>query len=250
MLFALFLFLCTYAFVFASSFADDKCYKSSQSNSSDSNTTTPLPATSRTTLRNTAELPDTEGLPRHLTDHYTSDQVYSRALQSNSTSSSLSETTSLVVLPTVMGVFYTILVAVVFLESLIIWYFANLELSKYANLGFCRRQLGKLYKCLPYLIILAHWLVFVFIIAQVFLVFVVKDCKDAVHDDNQDGTSKEGVMQEQAEFHIVVTIILWCFIHCIGGRIRRRSYYDAFFYQPEQGGSSRLYNWFCIKCGP
>jgi len=149
-----------------------------------------------------------------------------------------------------MGYFYIVLVCVVFLESLIVWYFMNLEIAKFAKLNFCQRQMGKCYKCFPYLIILAHWLVFIFIIAQIFMVFVVKNCEDAVHDDKEEGTSEEGVMQKQGEYHVMVTLVLWCFIHCLGGKIRRNSYYDAFFYQPEEGGASKLYNWFCIKCGP
>lgn len=267
MLFALFLFLCIYCFIFASSFADDKCYAKSTdddtttstanstdtANTTDTTSTTDTAATDTTTPTGTAT--QVAGSSRNRPPK---DWNRSRFLQTNdtttttdtSTNSTIDETISLVMMPSLMGYFYIVLVCLVFIESLIIWYFSNLEIAKFSKLGFCQRQMGKIYKCFPYLIILAHWLVFVFIIAQIFLVFVVKNCTDAVHEDTQEGTTEEGVMQTQGEFHVMVTLVLWFFIHCIGGKIRRKSYYDAFFYQPEEGGASKLYNWFCIKCGP
>jgi hypothetical protein len=259
MLFALFLFLCIYCFIFADSFANDKCYKTTEdtsTNTTSTNTTSTASnstdtSTTNTTDTNTTAARTSTRAPRHSSLF---DDDIGRSLQTttdtNTTSSSLDEATSLVVMPSLMAYFYIVLVCLVFLESMIIWYFSNLEIAKFGDLNFCQRQMGKIYKCFPYLIILAHWLVFVFIVAQIFLVFVVKDCKDAIHEDTQEGTTTTGLMSDQAEYHVMVTLVLWCFIHCVGGRIRRASYYDAFFYQPEEGGASKLYNFFCIKFGP
>jgi hypothetical protein len=175
-------------------------------------------------------------------DSFSDDKCYKTA--------DASPTTSLVVMPSVMGYFYLVLVCVVFIESMIIWYFSSLEIAKFASLNMCQRAFGRTYKCLPYLVIILHWIVLVFILTQIFLVFVVRDCTDAIHKDKQDGTTTKGLMQAQAEFQVLVTLVLWTFIHCVGGPIRRSSYYDAFFYQPEESGASKLYNWLCIKCGP
>jgi hypothetical protein len=54
-----------------------------------------------------------------------------------------------IVIPSLMGHFYIELVCLVFLESMIIWYFSNLEIAKFGDFNFCQRQMGKIYKCFP-----------------------------------------------------------------------------------------------------
>lgn len=133
--------------------------------------------------------------------------------------------------------------------ALFLYYFSNLDIAKFANLSFCQNCIGKMSKCLPYLIVLDHFLAFILIVAQLFMVYVIKGCKNACHLDSTTGTISYGTMQSQGEILIVVCSFSWLIMHVLGGFARRTVYYDAFFYQPEEK-SSKWVLWLFIRCGP
>lgn len=248
----LFLFLTIYSFVFVSTYSDDKCYVV-QSNS--------------TRLL----FPTNENLfdgPRVLLANTTDssialDNLSTRILQTNatdnSTTSSSSSTecedpgtapkTSLTVVAGILGFVYASLAGLMCFMSLFIYYFSNLDISEFADLSFCQNCMGKLTKCIPYLVILGHLLALILVITQLFMVYVVKNCVDACHLDDTTGELEKGLMQSEAEVLIIVCSFAWIVMHIAGGLLRRSVYYDAFFYQPEIRVNKCML-WCCTRCGP
>lgn len=209
----LFLFLAIYSFIFVSTFTDDKCYAISETDSTATNTTT----------TNTTE--------------------------TVCPTSTVSSTTSYTVISGILGFVYIAEVGLMMIMVCFLYYFSNLDIAEFANLGFCQNCFGKLTKCVPYLIVLGHLLGMILVIAQVFMVFVIKGCKDACHLDTTTATVTYGTMQAQGEILIIVCAFAWLIMHVLGGFCRRRVYYDSFFYQPEEK-SIKWVLWCCIRCGP
>ena len=174
----LFLFLTIYSFVFVSTYSSDKCYAlndtSTSTNSTSTNSTTTNSTASNTTTNSTCPV------------------------------SANKATTSLTVIAGILGFVYIAEVILMSFMALFLYYFSNLDISKFADLGFCQNCLGKLTKCLPYLIVLAHLIAFILIVAQLFMAFVVKGCSAACHLDPVTGTISYGDMQSAAQVLIAV----------------------------------------------
>jgi len=165
------------------------------------------------------------------------------------TDATIEETTSLVEVPKYMGIFYLVECILSFFMVVLLYYFSNLDIAKFAKLNFCQRLMGRLSKLLPYLVNLAHLVLFILIAVQVLYVFAIKDCEDAEHFNEKEGTTEKGVMQEQGEWHIIVCSAIWLAMHVCGGFLRRNVYYDPFFYQPENK-EDKCKNWVFVRCGP
>ena len=215
----LFLSLGIFCFVFVSSFGSDSCYAISTSTDSSTNSTT-----TNTTSTNTTVL---ESCPVM----------------------NVTTNTSYTVIAGILGFVYIAEVGLMVIMALFLYYFSNLDISEFADLGWCQNCFGKLTKCIPYLIVLDHLIGFVLIVAELFMVYVAKGCKNACHLDPTTATVAYGTMQSQGESLVVVCAIAWVLMHVIGGFCRRNVYYDSFFYQPEEK-SVKWVLWCCIRCGP
>lgn len=236
----LFLFLTIYSFVFVSKFTDDKCLTVVETNS----TRLLMPFDDIGDLRKLAN-DTTTNTTSNSTDSTSSDTW----IDGSCPNSTLKEKTSLVTVAGVLGFVYAALAGLMTFMALFLYYFSNLDISEFADLSFCQNCMGKLTKCLPYLVVLGHLVALLLVIVQLFMVFVVKDCEDACHFDSSTNKHKYGMMQDEAEILIIICSLCWFAMHSIGGLLRRNVYYDAFFYQPEMR-SNKCLLWCCTRCGP
>lgn len=158
-------------------------------------------------------------------------------------------TGNLTVVPDILVLGYVLELLLCFLMIIGTYYFSNLDVGKFASLNLCQRFLGMLTKLLPFLIVLAHWIVFVLLFVQSVFVLVVANCKNAVHVDSETHEEEEGQMQSQAEVHLIVCGLTWLALHTCGAFARRNLYTDAFFYQPDMP-DEKFKNFCCVQLGP
>lgn len=228
----LFLFLTIYSFVFVNTYSSDKCYVVQ------TNSTRLLYPTTDTLFE----------FPRVLAND-TTNSTSTSSSSTDCTDPGTTPKTSLTVVAGILGFIYASLAGLMCFMSLFIYYFSNLDISEFADLSCCQSCIGKLTKCLPYLVVLGHLVALILVITQLFMVFVIKNCKDACHLDETTGKEEQGLMQSEAEVLIILCSFVWFVIHIIGGILRRSVYYDAFFYQPEIR-VNKCVLWCCTRCGP
>lgn len=156
---------------------------------------------------------------------------------------------NLTVIPGFLVLSYVLELSICVLMSIGTYYFSNLDVAKFANLNLCQRLLGMLTKLLPFLVVLAHWIVFTLLFVQLIFVLVIGNCENAVHVDSNTNEEEKGQMQGQAEIHLTVCALTWLALHTCGAFARRNLYTDAFFYQPDMP-DERFKNFCCVQLGP
>ncbi|CAG9310143.1 unnamed protein product [Blepharisma stoltei] len=250
--FLLFVFLMAYSFYFASKFADDKCYGKKQVESCPTRRLLESGNGNNTDIDFSKEksifLADVSS-----TDYNYADTVNLTYFDENhrflATTNVTDTSTSYTAIAIVLAFIYISEIGLLFILILFLYYFSNLDIAKFAKLGWCQRCGGKLSKCFPYLIVLAHYAALILVLVEILLVFGLKNCEQAMHNDTASGDCKIGQLQTEGEAYAIVVVILWACMHIIGGFIRRNVYYDSFFYQPED--KSKVWkNWCFVKCGP
>lgn len=244
----LFIFLMAYTFIFSSKFAEDLCYGDIAKEVCPT-TTTAIVDPDTTDTGDTTDTNTTARLNnphRHL---FNFNDTSHRFLATDAALNVTETSTSYTAIALVIAFVYIAEVGLCLICILFLYYFSNLDIAKFAKLGFCQRCGGKLSKCIPYLIVLGHYVLLIMIMAEIALVFFIGTCKKARHIDTATGDCSVGQMQKEAEAYVIVLIVMWICMHTCGGFMRRNVYYDSFFYQPEDK-SKPCKNWTLVKCGP
>lgn len=129
-----------------------------------------------------------------------------------------------------IGIMYVFLMFFNLIMSCAVTYMINLTPEDFFHVGKLKRFVGAVCKILPFLNIITHWIIFIFIIV-IWGYIGTKACEKSLE-------IKAGVTIDVVRYYIEIWTMnsvstgMWFLLHYVGGCLRETFYQEPFMYNP------------------
>lgn len=148
----------------------------------------------------------------------------------------------------IIAILYFVILFLTFILSLIVSSLSNQVPEDFLKIGKCKSFLAMFCKLFPIVTVILHWILLIIIIIS-WVMLIMGQCEETK-------TTTPGVLIIPTQYYasskvcLIVTSVIWFFLHYIGALLKDLSYVEPFMYNPRTEGSSHFAHIVLKKLGP
>jgi len=118
----------------------------------------------------------------------------------------------------------------IFFLAILVNFLSNQIPEDFITMGKCKHFLAAFCKILPVLIVLLHWVLLIAIIVN-WIMIITESCKYSQVNSGPSVSKEQYFIDSRT--NLIVTSVIWFFLHYIGSILKDLSYVEPFMYTPK-----------------